>query len=136
MEMFEKAARLKLRFNTVRGLVSVEALYDMPLTSRNGFDLDSVARIINSNIKGMGEESFVSTTANTPAKIEEELKLEIVKHIIAVDLKAAEDAKARKTRVEKRQKLMELLAKKQDAALEGLSADEIMTELNALDDPA
>lgn len=62
-----------------------------------------------------------------------ELKFNIVKHII--DVKVAE-LEARKDAAEKRakkQKLMELISKKQDAELEGKSVDELMKELEALE---
>ncbi len=43
--MFEEASKLKLRFETTRGLVAVEDLWDIPLIGNNGFSLDILAMI-------------------------------------------------------------------------------------------
>lgn len=86
--MFEKASRLKLRFITIKGDVTVEDLWDMKLTSRNGFDLDSVAKSLNMAVKESGEESFVVKRNTKNAVLE--LKFEIVKHIIDVKIAEAE----------------------------------------------
>ena len=128
--MFEKATRMKLRFQTSRGFASVEDLWDMPLKhdgrskkQDDGFNLNEVARHISREIKASEEEDFVSE--KTTADKTEELRLNIVKHIIAVKLeeaRAARDAAARKAQ---RDKAREILAKRKDAKLEELSDDEL-----------
>lgn len=131
MNIFEQASRLKLRFPSVRGDLTTEQLWDMPLTSKNDFNLDRVARTVNAEIKSMDEESFVDTSSN-PAKRLAELKLEIVKVVIA----DRQDANARNllaaSRAEERQRLLAALAKKDDQALNEMSADDIKKRLNEL----
>ena len=131
MNIFEQASRLKLRFPSVRGELTTEQLWDMPLTSKNDFNLDRVARTVNSELKAMDEESFVDTSSN-PAKRLAELKLEIVKVVIA----DRQDANARSlqaaSRAEERQRLLAALAKKDDQALNEMSADDIKKRLNEL----
>lgn len=133
INIFELASRQKSRFTTTKGMIAAEQLWDMPLQSHSGFDLDTTAKSINAELKDVSEESFVRTVTN-PRKVDLELRLEIVKHVIAVKLEenAARVAKAEKQA--KRAKLIEQLGKKQDAALEQLSEDEIKAKLAALDD--
>ena len=45
-DLFAKATRDKVKFVTVKGEISIEDLWDLPLTSEKGFDLDSIARKI------------------------------------------------------------------------------------------
>ena len=45
--IFELATRKALRFGTERGPVTVEQLWQMPLQSKNLFDLDNVAKACN-----------------------------------------------------------------------------------------
>jgi len=129
-QMFEKATRAKLRFETSKGALSVEDLWDLPLSARDGFDLDSVAKAASKKLKETQEESFVkpATVSNT----EHELKLEIVKFIISVKLKEKTEREEAATKSETKKKLMEVLARKQDAALESLSAEEIEAKINSL----
>lgn len=44
--MFEKASRMKLRFNTQRGVLSVEDLWDLPL-----IQLDNIAIALNKKLQ-------------------------------------------------------------------------------------
>ena len=129
--IFEAVTRKALRFSTERGPVTVEQLWQMPLQAKNLFDLDSVAKDCNAKVKSFTEESFVTPT-NTPAKAEAELALEVVKHIIQTKMaEAAAEAAAAQKR-ETRQKILGIMAEKQDEALKSLSMEDLKKQLEAL----
>jgi hypothetical protein len=130
--MFETATRSKLRFTSSRGELSVEMLWDVPLRSRDGFDLDAIARSANKALKNLTEESFVSTE-RTPAHAKAELTLELVKYVIQVKLAEEETAKKRAENKVEREKLLAILAEKQAGKLSELSEREIQKRINALD---
>jgi len=71
-----------------------------------------------------------------PDKGELENMLEIVKHVIAVKIDERKRADAAADRADKRRKLIEALANKQDDAIRNLSEDEIRAKLAELDDAA
>ena len=130
---FELAVKLKVRFATSRGDASLEQLYDMPLTSRNGFDLDTTARSVYQELKSIDEVSFVSSVPNK-AKDLLQLKLDLITHVIASKLdENAKVLKAAKNK-EERQKLLAILNQKQDEELSTLSADEIKARILALEE--
>jgi hypothetical protein len=128
--MFEKATRLKLRFSSIRGDLSTEQLWDLPLQSKTGFDLDTVAKGVNAQLKESAEESFV--TEKSPVSEELSLKLDILKHIIAVKLKEREEAKAASQRRAELGRLVEVLEHKKDEALKDLSVEELEARIAAL----
>lgn len=132
MNLFEIATRKALRFPSIKGELSTEQLWQLPLTSKVGVDLDTLAKGINKELKDTEEESFVATNTN-PRRGDLQVKLDILKHIIAVKQADLAAATKRQTTAMERQKLQELLAKKNDQALEGLSAEEIQAKLDALD---
>lgn len=132
MSVFEKASRQKLRFASARGDLTVEDLWDLPLTSRNGFDLNVVAQKANAEVKASGEESFVGES--TPASATAVLKLDVVKSVIATKIAERDAEVARKDKRQKRERLLELLANKEDAALQELTPDQIREQIAALDD--
>ena len=129
--IFEQATRQALRFPSVRGELNTEQLWDLSLTKRDGFDLDTIAKTVNAQLKTLSEESFVTKSPN-PAKDSLELKLEILKHIIAVKLKEAEDRRNAAERAAERQKLLDILAEKQAGALKELSVEDIQKRLAEL----
>lgn len=61
-----------------------------------------------------------------------ELKFNIVKHIIDVKLQEQEERIVAAEKKAKRQKILDLMAKKQDAELESKSYEELAKELEAL----
>jgi len=131
--IFEQASRKQLRFTTPKGLMPTEMLWELPLQSKAGnVSLDSIAIDVNRHLKSLGEESFVSSDTNSAARAENQLRLDILKHIIAVkqaEYKAAADAVARKA---ERDRLVGALARKQEAAVEKLSEEELQRRIAAL----
>lgn len=124
--MFETATKKKFRF-PFRGIISTEDLWDCTLT-----DLDSIYKTLNAQKKAKADEdSLLSTKTNED--IELTLKIDIVKHIVSVKLeeKAAKDTERAK-RLQK-QKIMSILAEKEDEALHGKSIEELQKMLGDLD---
>ena len=130
--LFLQATREKFRFESSKGDLSVEQLWDLPLTSRTGFDLDTVAKAVNANLKSSNEESFVNVS-NNPTVSRLQAQLEVVKAIIEVKLIQAEAAKKHAEKAAERQRLMEVLHSKKDQELQGLSVEEIERRLSQLD---
>ena len=131
MNIFEQASREKLRFSTNHGGLTVEQLWELPLQSKSQFDLDNIAKNVYHDLKGRAEESFVATSAD-PMKARLELMLEILKHIIAV--KQQENAaKANQARIDQeRARIAEIIDKKQGAALENETLEQLQARLAAL----
>ena len=130
--MFEKAARTKLRFPSTRGDLSVEQLWDLPLTSKTGFDLDTIAREVNQNLKAATEDSFVTVRVN-PLKDRFELSLDILKHVIHVKLVEADAVIKAAARKAEKNRLVEILDQKKDQALLSLTPEEIQKKIAELE---
>jgi hypothetical protein len=126
--MFEEAARLKLRFQTDRGLLTVEDLFDLPLTSKTGApNLDSIAIALDREIRNTSETvSFVNAEGSSEVNKVLNLKFDIVKHIIGVRIAERDAAAGEQKRREDKQKLLAIIARKQDEQLEGKSLDELV----------
>lgn len=123
--IFERATKKKLRFESPMGMLTVEDVWDLPLTTRNAnkASLDDLAKKINRKIKENDEESFV--VKKTAANSDMNLRMDIVKHII--DVRMAEAEAAEKTRKDKvrEQKILEILAHKEHEDLENMSKEEL-----------
>lgn len=128
--MFEQAARLKLRFETPKGLLSAEDLWDLPLTSVRGVNLNDIAKGLNRELKNTDDEDFVNKPAigNTILK----LRFDIVKHVIDVRLAENEAARLVAEKREKKARLTELIAQKQDEQLAQKSVEELQAMVESL----
>jgi hypothetical protein len=131
VSMYETALRGKLRFPSERGNLTLEALWEVPLLSRDGFNLDAIAKGINSELKEVSEESFVRTDSN-PMQTALELKLDLVKHVISVKLEEDRVARERALARSERAKLLEALERKKDSKLESMTEEQIKARLAEL----
>jgi len=129
--IFEYATRSKLRFTTARGELSIEQLWDAPLRSTDGFNLNEIAKVASKAFKSATEESFVETT-KTAAHIRLEMALDVVKYIIEVKLDEESKAKKRAENRLEKEKLLGILAEKQDGKLSALSENELKKRIAAL----
>lgn len=124
--MYKKASKLKLRFSTSKGYLSTEDLWDLSLEQ-----LDAIAVKLDEQIEKSPRKSFIKTVSKGNEILE--LKFAIIKDVI--DTKMAEQA-ARENQQAKsaqRQKLLELIAEKEDSELKGKSAEELRKMLDELD---
>lgn len=127
MNNFEKATRLRLRFETSRGNLNVEDLWRLPLA-----ELDKLAIALNKQLKESSEESFIKAKSKDNKLLE--LRFDIVKHIIETLLSEDEEKKKAADKRAKREQLLELIAKKKSQELEGKSLEELEAELTKLED--
>ena len=116
-ELFINATRNNYQF-PFRGMINVIDLWDLSLTN-----LDSVFKTLNAEVKKPEEESLL----NTKSKEDEEIsnKIEIVKYIVSVKLDGKKKREDAKKNAEMRQRLLEIKAKRQDAALENMSDEDL-----------
>lgn len=127
MNNFEKATRLRLRFETSRGSLNVEDLWRLPLV-----ELDKLAIALNKQLKESSEESFIKAKSKDNKLLE--LRFDIVKYIIETLLSEDEEKKKAADKRAKREQLLELIAKKKNQELEGKSLEELEAELTKLED--
>jgi hypothetical protein len=129
--IFEYATRNKLRFISSRGELTTEQLWDVPLRSSDGFNLNAVAKAANDAVKLTNEENFVEAT-RTVAHSRIETGLDVVKHVIGVKLADEAAVKKRTENKIKREKLLTVLAEKQDGKLSEMSERELKKQIAEL----
>lgn len=132
MSMFEKASRLKLRFPSTRGLLTVEDLWGLPLTGKTVPSLDAIAVDLHSSLRSETQISFVDNAVKSKDEQLNQLRFDIVKHII--DVRINEDAaKTQKAQLDQqRAALTEALEMKRQERLQGKSVEELEAELALL----
>lgn len=125
MNLFEVATRANYQF-PFRGMIDVIDLWDLSLTN-----LDSVFKSLNAEVKKFEEESLLHTKSKEDVEISN--KIEIVKYIVNVKLDEKKKRENDKKNAETRQKLLEIKAKRQNAALENMSDEELDKALAELE---
>lgn len=123
--IFEVATRNGFRFQ-FKGMISVEDLWSL-----NVRDLDSVFKVLNSQLKQVQEESLLDVKTKQDQELD--TKIEIVKYIVKVKQEEENVRLQVKEKKEYKQKLMEIYASKQDSALLEMSPEEIKAKIDALD---
>ena len=127
-ELYKTAVKNNYLFKTNKGFIQVQDLFHLPLVGE--VSLDEVAKTLAKNLKEEEELSFVHITDKNK---EVELKLEIVKDIISDKLKKQEERKQAAEKAAKKEKILKILASKQDKALEEKTEEQLLEELEALE---
>lgn len=125
MNIFEMATRNKFRF-PYKGLISVEDLWDL-----GQVQLDLIYKNLNKEIKQIQEESLLSAKNSEDAELQ--AKIDIVKHIFTVKQQEAIQRSIDAENADKKRRIMEILAQKQDDSLMGKSEDELRKMLKELE---
>ena len=117
--MFKQALRLKIRFSSAYGQINVEDLWDLPLTK-----LDTLAKAAHAELEAnRTQTSFVEakTTGNTIL----ELRLDILKVVIADVIADRDSVKTSKARKDRKDKIAAFIAEREDSDLANMPKDEL-----------
>lgn len=123
-KLFENATRGKYRFS-FKGSITVEDLWD--LSPQN---LDTIYKALIKELKQEQEESLLSEKTKADTVLDE--KISIIRYIVSVKLKEAEDKKNEKALKDQKQKILSIIADKEDSELKGKSIDELKNMLTGL----
>jgi hypothetical protein len=124
MSLFEKASRIGLRFDTLKGAATVEDLWLLPLTSTTGApNLDKIAQDLDAQLRNAPTVSFVhKETKNNDIP---QMKFDIVRHIINIRLEENKLASDHKQNSEKKQEVLAIIAQKKNAAMMDMKVEEL-----------
>jgi hypothetical protein len=123
MEMFERASRLALRFDTSRGQLTTEDLWQLPLTHSRAPNLNDLAKSLHRELESNQVVSFVDDKKEPDERLR--LAFDVVLHVIAVKKEEGKAQLAARTRAEQKRKLLAALADRESDELKGKSADEL-----------
>lgn len=123
--LFEIATRNRYRFN-YKGVMTVEDLWSLRVE-----DLDAIFKMLNRQKKTADEDSLLATKSAEDQDLAN--KIDIVRYIVSVKLAEAADRVSAAEKKAQRDKIMEIVAKKKDKALEDMGIDDLMKKLKELD---
>jgi hypothetical protein len=110
MEVYKIATKQKLRVPTPRGPLSVEQLWDLSIE-----ELDILAVKLKEEYEGSGKKSFIAKKSEKDKTAK--LMFDVVLDILTTKADEAEAALEAREVKKHNEKIMDLIAKKQDEAL-------------------
>lgn len=122
--LFEIATRNRYRFN-YKGVMTVEDLWSLRVE-----DLDAVFKMLNRQKKTADEDSLLATKSAEDQDLAN--KIDIVRYIVSVKLAEAAERVSAAEKKAQRDKIMEIVAKKKDKALEDMGIEDLMKKLEEL----
>lgn len=129
MEQFITASKMKIRFDTQRGFLTVEDLWDLPLDGGK-VNLDAIAMDLYRQIKEQGTKSFVNKTKLVNNELQ--TKFDIVVYIIETRLEEGKREKEAAIRKEKKNQILDIIVRKENKDLEEKSIDDLKELLKTL----
>lgn len=132
MDIFEQASKARLRFESPRGLLCTEDLWDLPLQGNEGYSLDGVAVNIHKKLKDSELESFVVKKNKKDTVLQ--LQMDIVKRVIEVRLDDQAKKEKKALNAEKKKQILGILAEKEEDSLKNKSPKALKEMLDSLDE--
>ena len=120
--MYKQAAILKLRFETPKGLLSAEQLFDLSMT-----DLSTSIKKVNALLKKeqSTDDELAFLEGADVAETQNSLRFKILKDVYLTKKEARDAAALDYEKKQKKQRIAELIAKKKDEELENKSVEEL-----------
>lgn len=129
--MYKEATRLKLRFPSNRGELTVEQLWDLNLNSLKNI-VKSMYDAKKKFTKIDDELSFLEGVENSEEQKLAELRYDIVKDIYTTKANENKEALSTAEKKAKKQQLLEIMQKKREQKFENMSEEELQKEIDSL----
>lgn len=126
INIFKYAAKKRLRF-PYKGFISVEDLFALDIE-----ELNEVYKTLKKREKNSSEVSLIKERTDKDRELE--VQIAIVEEIFADKTKAIDKAKKAAEKKAQTQKILEIMNKKQDEALENMPQEELEARLASLAD--
>ena len=133
MNLFERAARGKWRFQTPQGLIMAEQLFDLSLDG-SGVNLDDIAKELYGQLEESKPMSFVSPAGADKQRATLQGMFDMVMHVIESKQRDQQMAVTRQENAAQKSRIIEALAAKKDQALGEKSVKQLEKELAALEE--
>lgn len=122
IKLYVKATRNKWRWSSDKGSVSIEQLWELPMTSLNRLLL-----ALDANIAKSGESSYLDSASSQTTELKEKREIALnVLNTIKAERSAARERIAKKA---EREKLLAIKAKRQEESLDKMSDEELDARL-------
>lgn len=118
--MYKQASILKLRFETAKGSLSVEQLWDLNMS-----DLSTEIKKINKILKKSDDDELSFLNEEKTIDVENELRFNILKDIFTTKKQNAESAMTERDRKEFNQGILKRIKAKQEQQLDELSIEDL-----------
>lgn len=120
--MYKEAAKNKLRFTTSKGVLTTEQLWDLSIN-----ELDSLAVKLQEEYESSGKKSFLVRRSVKDKTVK--LKFDIVLDVLNTKSDEMESLKEAREVKEHNEKILHLIAEKQDESLKGKSIKQLESML-------
>ena len=117
--IFVLASRTQLRFD-LQGNITTEQLWKVDPNNLINYE-EQLTEVV----EGYGKSTRRKAGRKTKEQEMNELRLAIVSYVLDIRLKEQEDAKTAAANKDHNQKIMDLIAEKQDDSLKNMSVDEL-----------
>ena len=125
MDLFEQATRRRYRFQTSVGYLSVEDLWQLPLTNSRGANLKSIATALAVQLKDNSTDELGFFNEAIEANPELQAKFDIVKHIVTVRVAENKAKTDEKEKAAKKKEIRALIADKKKESLASKSIEDL-----------
>ena len=124
--MYKKAAKLKLRFTSSKGQLTVEQLFDLTMS-----ELSSLIKKVNADLKKEArvDDDLGFLEGKDETESLNSLRFDILKDVYLTKKQEREEAATDQEKKARRQRISEIIARKKDEALESLSIEELEKKL-------
>lgn len=122
--MYKQASKLKLRFQTNKGLLSAEQLWDL-----NQTELSNAVKMVKKILKKTDDDELSFLEDSKIVDVENQLRFDILKDVYISKKKEADELRTAADIKEHNQKILTLINEKKDDSLKGMSIEELEKQL-------
>jgi len=121
MDQFKQASKLGLRFNTDKGVLTTEQLWDLTQTQLANL-IKAIKKVLKQNDN---DDDLSFLISSTKVDTENQLRFDIAKDVYLTKKEEAEKLRDAAKIKEDNQKIFELISRKKDSELESKSIEEL-----------